>query len=100
MVVGLTLLACIFTVFGGLILFTHDTDKESLIGSGFIILALLCFASADNLKRKTPEYKLWEKRQELEEKKRAMHRDSIEKQKQIWIWKRHKELEDSLKLLK
>jgi hypothetical protein len=97
MITALTLFACIFIVFGALILFTHNTDGQSLIGSIFIILSLICFGSADNLKRKTPEYKLWQKRKEFEEKKRSLNTNSFEKQKQIWIWKRSKELDDSLK---
>jgi hypothetical protein len=100
MITALTLLAFVLMLFGALILLTHDTDAQLLTGSIFLIAALVCGSIAGDLKRKTPEYKLWEKRQELEEKKRSSNTKSFEEQKQIWILKRSKELDDSLKLIK
>ncbi len=100
MITALTLLAFVLMLFGALILLTHDTDAQLLTGSIFLISALVCGGLAGDLKRKTPEYKLWEKRQELEEKKKSSHKYSIERKKQIWILKRSKELDDSLKLIK
>jgi hypothetical protein len=93
---ALVIIGVICFVVGLIICLASDTDLGTGLGFGLILVALICGGKSSDLRRNTPEYKLWEKHQELEEKKKSSHKYSIERKKQIWIWKRSKQLDDSL----
>jgi hypothetical protein len=56
-------------------------------------------AKGNQILNDTPEYRLWLKHEKIKDFKIQQHQDSIEKQKKIWLWKKHKQLNDSIKSL-
>ena len=95
-------LAIILGIGGFLIMMTMSEENSFLRWFGLIIFlwGMALGIVTDKLKQNTPEYKLQQLKYEIDE----IHADSMnihkENQRKLWIWKRTKELEDSLKVLK
>lgn len=73
-----------------------ESDIGVALGLGIMIASFIVLGIADSRRKNTPEYKLQQIKNEIDN----IHQDSVnyqkDKQKKLWIWKRTKELEDSL----
>lgn len=86
-------------VFILIILDDNHPEIVDLIAIISLFLGIFCAIKGNQILHDNPEYRLWLKHEKLKEFKIHQQIKSIENQKKIWLWKRHKQLDDSIKSL-